>query len=128
MEYNLADLWERVVDTVPDREALVAGERRLTYAEADERIDRLAHHLAGRGIGPGDHVALYLQNSPQFIIGYYAILRADAMVVPINPMNLTKEQQELLRQFEKTGNPGSTSPESAGFFAKVKELWEDLRD
>jgi molecular chaperone DnaJ len=44
------------------------------------------------------------------------------------PMNLTKEQQELLRQFEKTGNPGSTSPESAGFFAKVKELWEDLRD
>jgi molecular chaperone DnaJ len=44
------------------------------------------------------------------------------------PMNLTKEQQELLRQFEKTGNPGSTSPESAGFFSKVKELWEDLRD
>ena len=39
----------------------------------------------------GDRVALYLQNTPQFVIGYYAILRADAMVVPINPMNLTKE-------------------------------------
>ena len=43
------------------------------------------------------------------------------------PVNLTKEQQELLRQFEKAGNPDRTSPESAGFFTKVKELWEDLR-
>jgi molecular chaperone DnaJ len=44
------------------------------------------------------------------------------------PMNLTREQQELLRQFEQTGQASSTSPESHGFFAKVKELWEDLRD
>src|SRR4051812_41489125 len=44
------------------------------------------------------------------------------------PVNLTKEQQELLRQFEQAGTPGRTSPESSGFFAKVKELWEDLRD
>ena len=43
------------------------------------------------------------------------------------PVNLTKEQQELLRQFEKAGNPDRTSPESAGFFTKVKELWDDLR-
>ena len=42
------------------------------------------------------------------------------------PVNLTKEQQELLRQFEKAGGD-QTSPESAGFFSKVKELWEDLR-
>jgi molecular chaperone DnaJ len=43
------------------------------------------------------------------------------------PVNLTKEQQELLRQFEKAGSPDRTSPESAGFFSKVKELWDDLR-
>ena len=48
MEYNLADLWEAVVDAVPDREALVCGDRRLTYAAADERINRLAHALATR--------------------------------------------------------------------------------
>lgn len=44
------------------------------------------------------------------------------------PVNLTKRQQELLREFEKGANPKETSPESAGFFAKVKELWDDLRD
>lgn len=44
------------------------------------------------------------------------------------PVNLTKRQQELLREFEKAANPKETSPESAGFFAKVKELWDDLRD
>ena len=49
MDFNLADLWERVVDTVPDAEAVVCGERRLTYAAVDARVNRLAHHLADRG-------------------------------------------------------------------------------
>lgn len=44
------------------------------------------------------------------------------------PMNLTKRQKELLRDFEQAGSAEKTSPESAGFFAKVKELWEDLKD
>ncbi len=53
MQFNLADLWERVVDTVPDHPALVCGDRRLTFAEEDERATRLAHALAARGVGPG---------------------------------------------------------------------------
>jgi molecular chaperone DnaJ len=55
--------------------------------------------------------------------------RGDMFVEAIveTPVNLTKEQQELLRQFEKAASPDRTSPESAGFFTKVKELWEDLR-
>ncbi|HEY0522224.1 MAG TPA: molecular chaperone DnaJ [Stellaceae bacterium] len=44
------------------------------------------------------------------------------------PMNLTKRQQELLREFEKAGEEGKTSPESAGFFARVKEFFDDLRE
>ena len=43
------------------------------------------------------------------------------------PVNLTKKQQDLLKEFDKSGDGGETSPESAGFFAKAKELWEDLR-
>ena len=45
----------------------------------------------------GDRVLLYMQNSPQFVIGYYAILRADAMVVPVNAMNLAGESAESKR-------------------------------
>jgi len=64
----------------------------LTYAELRREAERLAGFLQSAcGVRRGDRVALYLQNSPQFVIGYYAILRADAMVVPINPMLLTKE-------------------------------------
>jgi len=51
MEYNLADLFEAIVDVVPEREALICGARRLTYAETDARANRLAHHLAAHGVG-----------------------------------------------------------------------------
>ena len=44
------------------------------------------------------------------------------------PVNLTSQQKELLRQFEKTENRGQTSPQSEGFLKKVKELWEDLKE
>jgi molecular chaperone DnaJ len=56
--------------------------------------------------------------------------RGDLFVEAIveTPVNLTKRQQELLRDFEKAGNADKTSPESAGFFSKVKELWDDLRE
>ncbi len=55
MSFNLADLFESVVDTLPDREVLVSSERRLTYLELDARANRLAHYLRERGVGPGDH-------------------------------------------------------------------------
>ena len=54
-------------DAVPDREALVVGEQRRTYAQLDERVRRLANHLAGQGIGHGDHVALYLENCAEYL-------------------------------------------------------------
>ena len=73
MEFNLADLWERVVDEIPDHEALVCGDRRLTYAEADARATRLAHHLAGAGIGAGDHVALYLYKDLPLLVALQPI-------------------------------------------------------
>jgi molecular chaperone DnaJ len=56
--------------------------------------------------------------------------RGDMFVEAVveTPVNLTKKQEELLREFEKDDSGKETSPESAGFFAKVKELWEDLKD
>ena len=56
--------------------------------------------------------------------------RGDMFVEAVieTPVNLSKEQQELLRQFDKAAAPGHTSPESSSFFTRVKELWEDLKD
>ena len=65
---------------------------KLTYAELKAQADALAGYLQQDcGVRRGDRVLLYMQNSPQFVIAYYAILRADAVVVPVNPMNLTAE-------------------------------------
>ena len=97
MEFNLADLWERVVDTVPEREALVDGDLHLTYAQADDRVDRLAHFLAGEGVGPGDHVALYLQNGVEYLEGMLAAFKVRA--VPIN-VNYRYVEEELRYLFD----------------------------
>ena len=64
----------------------------LTYAELRCSAEALAGHLQHAcGVRRGDRVLLYTQNSPQFVIGYYAILRANAVVVPVNPMNRRDE-------------------------------------
>ncbi len=49
-------------------------------------------------------------------------------VVVETPVNMTAEQKDLLRRFAEAGGDGDQSPESTGFFSKVKDLWEDLRD
>ena len=51
MAFNLADLIEHTVDAVPDRTALICGDREETFAELEERANRLAHHLAAHGVG-----------------------------------------------------------------------------
>jgi fatty-acyl-CoA synthase len=76
----------------PDKPFVVFYGSTLSFGEFKRQVDALAGFLQNRcGVGKGDRVLLYLQNSPQFMIGYYAILRADAMVVPVNPMNLAEE-------------------------------------
>jgi fatty-acyl-CoA synthase len=80
--FNLADLFELVADTVPDRLALVAGAVRLTYRELDARADRWADHLTGSGLGPGAHVGILARNRAEWVeamIGCYK-----ARTVPIN--------------------------------------------
>ncbi|HKQ28545.1 MAG TPA: AMP-binding protein, partial [Burkholderiales bacterium] len=75
-----------------ERAAIDYYGRRMSYGQLKGEVDSLAGYLQQRcGVMRGERVLLYLQNSPQFIIAYYAILRADAVVVPVNPMNLSEE-------------------------------------
>jgi long-chain acyl-CoA synthetase len=81
---NLADNLARNAGLVPDRIAIRFGERAWTWKEFDVLASRIAHGLAARGIGRGDHVALACPNLPWFPFAYYAILKLGAVVVPIN--------------------------------------------
>jgi fatty-acyl-CoA synthase len=76
----------------PNKTALIFYGRELSYRQLKEEVDAMAGYLQQVcGIGRGDRVLLHMQNCPQFVIGFYAILRADAVVVPVNPMLLTDE-------------------------------------
>jgi fatty-acyl-CoA synthase len=76
----------------PDKTAIIFYDAVLTYREFHAHVEALAGYLQKEcGVARGDRVLLNMQNSPQFIIAYYAILRADAMVVPVNPMLMTDE-------------------------------------
>jgi 3-oxocholest-4-en-26-oate---CoA ligase len=97
MEFNLADLFEGVADAVPEREALVCGDRRLTYRELDERANRLAHYHASQGIGRGDHIGLYLHNCTEYIEASLAAYKLRA--VPIN-INYRYVEAELAYLFD----------------------------
>ena len=82
--FNLAEMFERVVDTVPEREALVTPTRRLTFRELDERANRLAHHLRAAGVRPGDHVGLQLMNGAEYLEAMLAAFKLRAVPVNIN--------------------------------------------
>ena len=84
MDFNLADLFEAAVDAFPDREYLVADGRRLTYAQMDERANRLAHHLAAAGVGRGDHVGIYALNSAEWVEKAWAVFKLRAVWININ--------------------------------------------
>ncbi len=84
VSYNLADLFEAAVDAFPDREYLVAGEARRTYAEMEARANRLAHHLQEAGIGPGDHVGIYALNSAEWVETAWAVFKLRAVWININ--------------------------------------------
>ncbi|HJT60406.1 MAG TPA: long-chain fatty acid--CoA ligase [Burkholderiales bacterium] len=76
----------------PQRAAIDYYGSRISYARLKQEVDALAGFLQRQlGVARGDRVLLYAQNCPQFVIAYYAILRADAVVVPVNPMNRTEE-------------------------------------
>jgi long-chain acyl-CoA synthetase len=81
---NLAALLEDSTQKFPEREAIVFGDTRLTYAQVDAVANQVANLLASRGVGPGDKVALSCPNLPYFTVVYYGILKAGAAVVPLN--------------------------------------------
>ena len=95
MEFNLADLFEAAVDAFGDREYLVADGQRRTYAEMEERANRLAHHLSSVGIGPGDHVGIYSYNSVEWVETAWAVFKLRAVWININYRYVEEELRYL---------------------------------
>ncbi len=81
----------------PDKPFMIFYDTAIDYRRFKEETEKVAGWLQQvGGVKKGDRVLLYMQNSPQFITAFYGILRADAVVVPVNPMNLTNELRHYL--------------------------------
>ncbi len=104
--FNLADLFEVVVDTVPERPALICPARsdggvpdrdeRRTYRELDERANRFGHHLLDHGVGAGDHVAILSWNRVEWIEAELGIYKARASVINVNFRYVADELRYML--------------------------------
>jgi fatty-acyl-CoA synthase len=102
----------------PNKPGLVYYDTPISYAELFDEAERLAGYLEQRcAVRKGDRVLLFMQNSPQFVIAYYAILRANAVVVPLNPMYLT---HEFLRAAKDAG--AVTAIVSQELYSRIEPL------
>lgn len=90
---NTAEFLQITSYTVPDREAFVQGDDRLTFMDAADQMNRLATALQGMGVGKGGHVGVMAMNSPAYVVTYYAASKLGAVFVPLN--NRAK-QEELI--------------------------------
>lgn len=84
MALNIADLAEHAIDAVPDRVALICGDEQLTYAQLEEKANRLAHYLQSQGVKKDDKVGLYCRNRIEIVIGMLGIIKAGAILVNVN--------------------------------------------
>ncbi|MBC7225138.1 MAG: AMP-binding protein, partial [Anaerolineae bacterium] len=122
----------------PDATAVIFYDRKLTYRELDDLVNRFAAGLQQLGVKKGDRVAIHLPNCPQFPIAYYGVLRAGGIVVPCNPLYVARELQhqisdagaEVMVTLSAFYNTVNGIREAAGLkhviVAKIKEYFPPL--
>lgn len=97
---TIPDMLRYTAQRMPEAEAVVHANLRLTYAELDSRVDDVARVLVERGITSGDRVALMCGNSAAFVLAMLGALRAGAIFVPVNPASAPPEVEHILRDSE----------------------------
>ncbi|MBG9733814.1 long-chain fatty acid--CoA ligase [Paenibacillus alvei] len=117
---TLTDNLEVSARRYPDKTAIIYYNNSISYRTLWKEVNLMAAYLLHLGVEQGDRVLLYMQNSPQYIISYYAIMRSGAIVVPINPMNLTEELAYLIE--DSVARVGFVSQE---LYSRIEPLLSD---
>jgi len=93
---SLQAILDQIARNSPEKIAVTYGNKQFTYYELNEASSRFADALVNYGVEKGDRVALFLQNSPQFVIAYFGVLKAGAVVTAINPLHMEREVEHQL--------------------------------
>ena len=101
--FNLADIFEVVVQAVPDRIAFGCGEQKLTFSQLDKRANQLGNALRARGIGRGDNVGIQLYNCAEYLEAFFACSKIGAIPVNVNYRYVADELQGLFNSLHLRG-------------------------
>jgi len=118
----VTSLWHNLATAAaryPGKAALVFFGRVVSYRELADQVERLAGTLHALGVQRGDRVVLNMQNCPQLVIAHFAILRANAVVVPVNPMNRAEELKHYI--VDPDAKVAITTGDLAGELAKASD-------
>jgi fatty-acyl-CoA synthase len=118
-DLHFATVWEAVADTVPDADAIVQGEARLSWGDYDEQAARLAGTLAAHGVGPGASVGMYLFNGPEYLVTQYAGFKLRAVPVNVSYRYLADELAYLL---------GDSAAEAVVFHSSLSDRVAAVRE
>jgi len=121
-DLRLHDYLEQSAKDYPDRPCTIFKGAVITYREMSELTDRLAAGLVARGVSKGDRVAIFMPNSPQFVIAFYAILKAGGVAVATNPLYT---HREIEHQMNDSG--AELMLVMSNFYNTVKEVRPDTR-
>ncbi len=94
---NLKQMLEKSASEVPQKEAIILGSQRVTYGELEEASNKLANALLGLGLEKGDHVAILMFHSPEWVVNYFGVVKAGGVAVLLGSMLKAPELAPLLR-------------------------------
>jgi fatty-acyl-CoA synthase len=125
-ELTFAQLIDRAAERWPDREALWFEGRRWTFAEQRAEVDRAAKALVAAGVRHGDHVCLWLGNSPEHVFIFLAIAKVGAVIVPINTRFRTRDMAYIVKQSDASTLISADRAAGTDYLAMIEELVPDL--
>jgi len=125
---TFGQLVDRAADQWGDREALCFEGRRWTFAQFRDETDRVARGLIAAGIGPGEHVCLWLVNRPEYLFLFFAIAKVGAILVPINTRFRTRDMAYVVTQSDATTLICADRSGPIDYLAMVQELLPGLRE
>ncbi|NIB42136.1 acyl-CoA synthetase [Pseudomaricurvus alkylphenolicus] len=122
--FNIADMFERVADRIPQRTASICGDARITYAELDQRANQLAHHLLSIGVKTGDHVGVYLYNCNEFLETTLACFKIRAVPINVNYRYVAEELAYIIENSDMVAciHGREFIPELAGLKGVIGKL------
>ncbi len=119
---TFGSLVDTMAERFGDREALLFNDECYTFAEVRDRIDEVARGLINLGVQPGEHVALWMMNRPEWIFSMFALARIGAVQVPVNTRFRTHDLAYLLKQSDSAYLITHDVSGPIDFLAMVREV------